>query len=83
MKLNKYTTELESILSPIRLRPYLGWTSKNLINAFALYSLNIKLSGSFFVALHILEVSLRNLVNDCLMNVWGEKWYEREEITRE
>ena len=83
MKIDKNFLELKRVLSPLHLYPYLKWTDQKIEDAISLYSLNLKISGSFFLALHILEVSLRNSVNECLMNVWGEVWYKREEITRD
>ena len=82
MEIDSKYLELERVLSPVHLSTYLTWTDQKLEDAISLYELNLKISGSFFLALHILEVTLRNSVNDCLTEVWGINWYERKEITR-
>ena len=48
--------------------------SKNLELAIKRYQLNIQLSQSFYPALHIIEVTLRNQVYEALKNQLGRDW---------
>ena len=83
MEIDSKILELKRVLSTEHLYPHLLWTNQNIEDAVSLYALNLKVSGSFFLALHILEVTLRISVNDCLTQVWGKNWFFREEILRD
>ena len=72
--------ELEKVLSSARLHPYLLWTDNNIGDAISLYKLNLKTSASLLAILHILEITLRNAINECLTKAWDDKWYMRTEI---
>lgn len=68
--------DLENALSSARLSKYtrLGHEDK----AIELYAFNLQLSQSFYIALSILEVTLRNKINVRLISEYGEYWYDLE-----
>ena len=70
--------ELESLqccLSRDRLSKYLRATQGSLSNALALYNWNTAISAAFYGPLQWLEVTLRNSVDNCLAEVYGDAWY--------
>lgn len=65
---------LIDILSPDRFSTYLGWAQGDAVLAERLYSYNIQLSADFYASLHMLEVALRNKVDDALTQAHGTGW---------
>lgn len=65
---------LIDILSPDRFSTYLGWAQGDAVLAERLYSYNIQLSADFYASLHMLEVALRNRVDDALTQAYGAGW---------
>lgn len=53
-------------LSAPRLEPYLAQTNGNLRDAFALYHWNVDFSAALYEALHIVEVVVRNAIDEQL-----------------
>ena len=67
--------EIIQALSPQRLERYIRPNdSTNLELAIKRYQLNIQFSQSFYPALHIIEVTLRNQVYEALKNQMGSDW---------
>ena len=67
-------SELIKILSPARFRPYLRQTANHL-QAVAAYEENLLFCTRYFVAVHFLEVVLRNEINGILGNGIGPDWF--------
>lgn len=67
-------TNLLSSLSFSRFKPYLVSAGYNHEYAFSLYLYNARLSKASLFPLHILEVSLRNRINDIFCHSFGEQW---------
>lgn len=65
---------LVDILSPDRFSTYLGWAEGDVSVAERLYSYNIQLSADFYASLHMLEVALRNRVDEALTQTHGAGW---------
>lgn len=63
-------------LSDARFTPYLKNAGFNKKYAFNLYLYNARLSKAFLFPLHILEVTLRNRMNEIFSTSFNEKWYE-------
>lgn len=57
-----------------RLKPYLKRTNNNLKRALFLYELNLEYSSQLYKLLSILESSLRNLVNERCIELFGYDW---------
>ena len=72
---SKENEEIIQALSSQRLEGYIRPNdTKNLELAIKRYQLNIQLSQSFYPALHIIEVTLRNQVYEALKNQLGNDW---------
>lgn len=67
---------LVDILSPDRFSTYLGWAQGDVVLAERLYSYNVQLSADFYASLHMLEVALRNRVDDALTRAHGVGWMQ-------
>ena len=70
--------ELESLkgcLSPDRMSKYLRATHGGLSDALALYNWNTAVSAAFYGPLQWLEVALRNSIDNCLAEAYGDSWY--------
>lgn len=65
---------LVDILSPDRFSTYLGWAEGDVPLAERLYSYNVQLSADFYASMHMLEVALRNKVDEALTNAHGTGW---------
>ena len=65
---------LSDILSADRFATYLGWAQGDVAMAERLYSYNVQLSADFYASLHMLEVALRNKVDEALINAHGTGW---------
>ena len=73
--------DLESLrasLSMERMSKYLGATGGILSDALALYNWNTAVSAAFYGPLQWLEVTLRNSVERCLAETFGDAWYYQE-----
>lgn len=66
---------LKGCLSPDRLSKYLRATQGNLTNALALYTWNTAVSAAFYGLLQWLEVTLRNSIDNCLAEAYGDAWH--------
>lgn len=70
--------ELESLkrcLSADRMGKYLRAAQGNLSNALALYNWNTAVCAAFYGPLQWLEVTLRNSIDHCLAETYGNAWY--------
>lgn len=72
-------TAIEQTLSTSRFATYLNavinQTGKDSVaTALSLYEWNAKLVSSFFVPLHIYEVTLRNAISDAIAQRYGADW---------
>lgn len=63
-------------LSAARFAPYLKSAGFNQHYAFSLYLYNARLSKAFLYPLHILEVTLRNRMNDIFSVNFDDKWFQ-------
>jgi len=61
-------------ISEVRFKPYLEIAENNMMKAIKLYEFNIKISESFYPALHNLEISLRNKFYSQLSKTHGPRW---------
>lgn len=67
---------IASLLSTPRLTPYLTLTNGNLKEALQLYRWNIELSGALYEAVHVVEVMIRNTVDEQLRS-WNSNQRDR------
>lgn len=67
-------TNIPHILSEPRFATYLQHCGNDRNRALQLYQWNLELSAAFVVPLHLLEVSLRNAVVECLVSVHTSNW---------
>lgn len=67
-------TNIPHILSEPRFATYLQHCGNDRNRALELYQWNLELSSAFIVPLHLLEVSLRNAVVECLVTVHTLNW---------
>ena len=65
--------EIESILSSDRLETYISLAHGNHHQALEIYKSNILKSHRFYTILHILEICLRNKIDEHLCAKYGEK----------
>jgi hypothetical protein len=67
---------ISGALSMPRFAPYLARTSGDVDDALRLYWWNVEISGAFYTALHLLEVSLRNALHAHLTQLLrrGDWW---------
>ena len=68
----------EDTISSDRFSTYLGWSNGDRDRAIHLYSLNTKISESLYTPLHMLEVALRNRVDQVMSASHGSAWYDLE-----
>lgn len=61
-------------LSQPRFATYLGARAQNTQKAMALYQWNLRVSSAFTIALHILEIAVRNAAVQRLDVVFGPQW---------
>lgn len=73
--------EIEKIIKTVsqeRFEPYRKRYSSDLERGFLLYQANIQISQSFYSSLSILEVTLRNAINDSFQVYFKhEQWYKQ------
>lgn len=67
-------TSLETSISPDRLSTYSNAAKQNKTNAVLLYLWNTRISGAFHCPLQAVEVTLRNTVNETLIDTYGDNW---------
>lgn len=67
---------LESAISVERLGPYLKESGFKKDRALKLYIWNANLSESLHFPLQNVEVTIRNAINDCLIQIWGPHWFD-------
>lgn len=65
--------EIIRLISNQRFNPYVVAT-KSIEEAYNLYLHNIKLCESFYPSLNLLEIGLRNSINNLFTEKFGEKW---------
>jgi hypothetical protein len=73
-------SHLESMLSSDRFETYVKLASGNKRKALRLYKKNILISHRFYTIIHILEVCLRNKIDECLIKRFGSNWYENQKL---
>ncbi len=66
--------DLENVLSSARLSKYVSLAQGR--NAVDLYAFNLQLSQSFYIALHMLEIVLRNKISEVFCMQYGSDWYD-------
>lgn len=66
--------DLLTALSPARLQRYIIWAHNDHSLALTLYAQNVHMSADFYIALHMLEVTLRNKTNAALTRPFGDQW---------
>lgn len=66
--------ELEAALSLERFARYVAWAGGDRQTALELYTLNTQVSEALYIALHTLEVSLRNRIHTVMSAMHGEYW---------
>ena len=67
-------THIPHILSEPRFATYLQHCDNDRACALQLYKWNLELSSAFVIPLHLLEVSLRNAIVECLSIVHTSNW---------
>lgn len=67
-------------ISEKRLTNYLIWAGGNKSEAIGLYTLNVVISQSFYPITNMVEVALRNSVNEKLSSHFGESWFSELNI---
>jgi hypothetical protein len=75
-----FDRELERALSYERFSRYLEWANGDRARGIQLYTLNTKLSESFYLPLQMLEVALRNRIHDVMADTYREDWLLRTGI---
>ena len=74
---------LERIFSPERLQPYLKRHNNNFNHAIDHYRANILISEAFYPLISILEIGLRNGVNNQLIKKFnGNDWFETKDFIK-
>ncbi|MGE7993721.1 hypothetical protein ACQKPE_22340 [Pseudomonas sp. NPDC089554] len=68
-------TALESLLSSKRFATYLKAAGFRADFAFELYLYNARLCKAFLFPLHVVEVTLRNAIDDVLSSLHGASWH--------
>jgi hypothetical protein len=71
--------DIEEILSHERFATYLRWAAGARDRAVELYTLNAKLSESLYTPLQMLEIALRNRVDQVMANAFGDLWFDLPE----
>lgn len=72
--------KLEAALSTPRLSKYRDWLSGDNSRVVALYALNLAVSESLYTSQHILEITLRNAINDRMQRLHGAGWITDPQI---
>ena len=72
--------QLKYYLSSPRFNVYLAKTNNDFDKAYRLYKVNIKLSEAFYPILSVLEVSLRNAVNETLKVHFNDPYWFKNSL---
>ncbi len=72
--------QLKYYLSSPRFNVYLTETNNDFDKAYRLYKVNIELSEAFYPILSILEVSLRNAVNETLRLHFNDPYWFKNNL---
>lgn len=75
--------EIKYYLSGSRLNVYLSKTNNNIERACRLYKSNIELSEGFYPILSVLEISLRNAVNETLKVYFQDEYWFKNNLPLE
>lgn len=73
---------LEQLISPKRFSTYLKAAGFQAHQAFELYLYNARLAKAFLFPLHVVEIMLRNAVDEVLSNRFSENWHLDAELHR-
>jgi len=79
MKVEPLFPALEDALSNERFETYRAWAANDRSRAIGLYTLNTQLSESLYTPMHMLEVTLRNRIDQTMNAAYGPAWYELPE----
>ncbi|WP_218081627.1 hypothetical protein [Anthocerotibacter panamensis] len=71
--------QLSTAFSIERLKPYLKAAQFDKQRALKLYELNTTLSQELYPLLSVLEIVLRNRINNVMVKYFGDLWFERYE----
>jgi hypothetical protein len=74
--LNDNEAAIVTAISPDRFKTYLHAAGHDRERAFRLYLWNARLGEAFHLPIQGVEVGLRNSVNQALSNVYGQNWWE-------
>ncbi|MEI9957820.1 MAG: hypothetical protein WDM90_16320 [Ferruginibacter sp.] len=72
--------QLKYYLSSSRFNVYLAKTNNDFNKAYLLYKVNIELSEAFYPILSVLEVSLRNAVNETLKLHFNDSYWFKNSL---
>jgi len=72
--------QLKYFLSSSRFNLYLSKTGNDFDKAYRLYKINIELSEAFYPILAVLEVSLRNAINENLTNYFNDPFWFKNNL---
>lgn len=72
--------QLKYYLSNSRFNVYLAKTGNDFSKAYLLYKVNIELSEAFYPILSVLEISLRNAVNEKLSNYFNDPFWFKNKL---
>ncbi len=75
--------QLKYYLSSPRFNVYLAQTNNNFNKAYLLYKVNIELSEAFYPILSLLEVSLRNAINETLKLHFNDSYWFKNSLPLE
>ncbi len=75
--------QLKYYLSSPRFNVYLAQTNNNFNKAYLLYKANIELSEAFYPILSLLEVSLRNAINETLKLHFNDSYWFKNSLPLE
>jgi hypothetical protein len=74
---------VERIISKERLEPYLNYHKNDLSKAITHYKSNILISESFYPLLAVLEIGLRNSIDNQLTKRFNDReWYDNNEFVK-
>ncbi|GHS88585.1 hypothetical protein AGMMS50218_12800 [Actinomycetota bacterium] len=71
---------LDRSITPTRLGTYLTVTGGDREYARELYRWDRRLAAAFFADIALLEVALRNALNEQLSRRWGPEWYSHQDL---
>lgn len=74
--------DMEAALSLERFARYIIWADGDRERALTLYTLNTLVSEALYIALHTLEVCLRNRIHHVMTALHGERWFENPSLIK-